>query len=130
MVNNDINRKLCDGTKDPVFGLEGNTTHTNKMDRCNSAFSFSKFEKLLANHVKNEDLMSTSLPNNVQDTDGTLQRTYLSRGKESISPTDDLTIPPSVWAMDVLDGLLVLGCSNGRIELWESFTGKFKVTLK
>ena len=129
MVNNDISKKIEDSSKNNIIGHEDNTVHDKKMERCNSAFSFSKFEKLLANHKENESIMSTSLPNCTQDEESLLQRTYLSRGKEGISTTDNKLIPSSVWAMDVSDGLLVLGCSNGRIELWESFTGKLKVKL-
>ena len=36
---------------------------------------------------------------------------------------------PSVWTMDCEDGLIVLGCSNGRIEIWETMTCQFKVCL-
>ena len=130
MVNNDISKKIEDSSKNNIIGREDNTVHDKKMERCNSAFSFSKFEKLLANYKENEDIMSTSLPNSSQYEENILQRTYLPRGKESISTTDNKLIPSSVWAMDVSDGLLVLGCSNGRIELWESFTGILKVKLK
>ena len=127
MVSNDINKTFEDSSKQPSIVEEPNTIDTKKMERCNSAFSFSKFEKILASHIENEDLMSTSLPNNSQEVESGAQRIYQPMGIGSISPTCDTTIPPSVWAMDVSDGLLVLGCSNGRIELWESFTGKLKV---
>lgn len=36
---------------------------------------------------------------------------------------------PSIWCMDYMDNLIVLGCSNGRLEFWEGTTGKFKVNL-
>ena len=130
MVNNDISKKVEDSSKNKIIGHEDDTVHDKKMERCNSAFSFSKFEKLLANHKENEDIMSTSLPNCTQDEESLLKRTYLPRGKERISTFDHKLIPSSVWAMDVSDGLLVLGCSNGRIELWESFSGKLKVKFK
>ena len=130
MVNNDISKKIEDSSKNNIIGREDDTVHDKKMERCNSAFNFSKFEKLLANHKENEDIVSTSLPNCTKDEEILLAGTYLPRGKESISTTDNKLIPSSVWAMDVSDGLLVLGCSNGRIELWESFTGKLKVKFK
>lgn len=34
-----------------------------------------------------------------------------------------------VWCLDYLDNLIVVGCSSGRIEVWEGTTGKFKVNL-
>ena len=34
---------------------------------------------------------------------------------------------PSVWTMDCEDGLIILGCSNGRIEVWDTLSGQLKV---
>ena len=130
MVSNDINKTFEDSSKQPSAVEKSDKIDRKKMERCNSAFSFSKFEKLLAGHIENEDLMSTSLPNNSQEVENGLHRPYQPKGIGNVSPTCDTSIPPSVWAMDVSDGLLVLGCSNGRIELWESFTGKLKVRSK
>lgn len=39
--------------------------------------------------------------------------------------TDTSKVPP-IWCMDYLDNLIVLGCSDGRLEFWEGTTGKFK----
>ncbi len=33
----------------------------------------------------------------------------------------------AIWAMDCEDGLIVLGCANGRIEVWETLTCQLKV---
>lgn len=32
-----------------------------------------------------------------------------------------------IWCIDYLDNLIVIGCKNGRLEVWEGTTGKFKV---
>ena len=34
---------------------------------------------------------------------------------------------PSVWALDCSDRFIVLGCSSGRIEVWEIEAGAFQV---
>ena len=55
------------------------------------------------------------------------------RLKRSVSEGRDLrSVPlsegaPTVWAMEYSDGYLVLGCSNGRIEIWDTSTGSLKV---
>lgn len=33
----------------------------------------------------------------------------------------------AVWAMDCEDGLTVLGCAKGRIEIWDTISCQFKV---
>ena len=33
---------------------------------------------------------------------------------------------PNIWCMDVADGLIVAGCSNGNIEFWDSVNGSLK----
>ena len=40
----------------------------------------------------------------------------------SIKPT-----PPSVWSLDCNERFVILGCSNGRIEVWEIEAGAFQV---
>ena len=45
----------------------------------------------------------------------------LSNNKENV---------PQVWALDANDQVIVLGCANGKIEVWESRTGKFKGLYK
>ena len=37
--------------------------------------------------------------------------------------------PASVWAMDCEEGLIILGCANGRIEIWETMSCQFKVII-
>jgi WD40 repeat protein len=38
---------------------------------------------------------------------------------------------PSVWCMDCVDGIIILGCANGRIEIWDTVSGQLKVhTIK
>ena len=37
--------------------------------------------------------------------------------------------PASVWAMDCEEGLIILGCANGRIEVWETMSCQFKVII-
>lgn len=34
----------------------------------------------------------------------------------------------SVWAMDYVDNLVIIGCADGRLELWEATTCKLKVS--
>ena len=41
-----------------------------------------------------------------------------------------LQLAPSastVWAMEYSEGLLLLGCSDGRIEIWDATNGTLKV---
>ena len=38
-------------------------------------------------------------------------------------------LSPAVWAMDCHDGLIILGCCNGRIEIWDAQSGAFKVII-
>ena len=66
----------------------------------NGAFNFERFHKL-KNGVKNET---------------------------SVNNLDEKQSPASVWAMDCEDGLTVLGCANGRIEIWETMSCQFKVS--
>ena len=33
---------------------------------------------------------------------------------------------PPVWSLDCSDRLVVVGCANGRIEVWEARTGAFR----
>lgn len=37
--------------------------------------------------------------------------------------------PSPIWCMDYLENLIVVGCSNGRIEFWEGTMGKLKVRI-
>jgi hypothetical protein len=51
----------------------------------------------------------------------------------SDGPSGDLPAPPlapPVWALDCSDRFIVLGCSNGRIEVWELEAGAFQVCSK
>lgn len=36
--------------------------------------------------------------------------------------------PPAIWCMDIMDDIIVIGCSNGRLEFWEASSGKLKVS--
>jgi hypothetical protein len=38
--------------------------------------------------------------------------------------------PPPVWCIDCQSNQIVIGCSNGRLELWEATSGKFKVSVQ
>ncbi|XP_065352415.1 sterol regulatory element-binding protein cleavage-activating protein [Cloeon dipterum] len=40
-----------------------------------------------------------------------------------LSPVPD---PPPIWCIDCQSNQIVIGCANGRLELWEATTGKFK----
>ncbi|ELU06614.1 hypothetical protein CAPTEDRAFT_96666 [Capitella teleta] len=33
---------------------------------------------------------------------------------------------PAVWCLECKDNLIVVGCSNGRLELWDGFSGQLK----
>jgi hypothetical protein len=35
--------------------------------------------------------------------------------------------PPQVWALDCSDRLLAIGCSDGRVEVWDVHQGILKV---
>ena len=35
-------------------------------------------------------------------------------------------MPPPVWCLDCSDRLVVVGCANGRLEVWEARTGAFR----
>ena len=97
-----------------------------------SAFDFTKFEKLARNQSQGKDLLSQSLPNSMLETHPGLEGNFgghQSRSFNLPSHAYDESIRPSVWSLDACDGLLVLGCSNGRIELWDISSGNFKVFL-
>lgn len=36
---------------------------------------------------------------------------------------------PAIWALDLHDGLLALGCSDGSVEFWDAASGHFKVKI-
>ena len=97
-----------------------------------SAFDFTKFERLARNQSQGKDLLSQSLPNSMLETHFGLEGNFgghQSRSFNLPSHAYDESIRPSVWSLDACDGLLVLGCSNGRIELWDVSSGNFKVFL-
>lgn len=54
-----------------------------------------------------------------------------SASSVTTSRGEDLTLnsdsPPSVWALDCNERFVILGCSNGRIEVWEIEEGAFQV---
>lgn len=52
-----------------------------------------------------------------------------SHEKSIFSIINDQNCPPSIWCMDFADDLIVLGCSDGRLEFWEASTAKFHVSL-
>ena len=35
----------------------------------------------------------------------------------------------SIWTMDCEDGLIILGLSNGSIEIWDTLSGQLKVVI-
>jgi hypothetical protein len=45
-------------------------------------------------------------------------------GEHAVSPAT-----PSVWSLDCSDRFVVLGCSSGRIEVWEIEAGAFQVNI-
>ena len=73
--------------------------HSNNHDN-NGAFNFEKFHKM-----KNNGLIRNESDHNSMENQS----------------------PASVWAMDCEDGLIVLGCADGRIEIWETMSCQFKV---
>ncbi|XP_059471097.1 sterol regulatory element-binding protein cleavage-activating protein isoform X2 [Neocloeon triangulifer] len=38
--------------------------------------------------------------------------------------------PPPIWCIDCQSNQIVIGCANGRLELWEATTGKFKCLME
>ena len=132
------NEDLVMGSKDTAdvsslnpetFNAQG---HNNLEKGKNSAFDFTKFERLARNQSQGKDLLSQSLPNSMMETHFGLEGNFKGHQSRSFnlpSHAYDESIRPSVWSLDACDGLLVLGCSNGRIELWDISSGNFKVFL-
>ena len=112
-----------------IFVVLMNTyTHANEV----KVFDFTKFERLARDQSQGKDLLSQSLPNSMLETHFGLEGNFgghQSRSFNLPSHAFDESIRPSVWSLDACDGLLVLGCSNGRIELWDVSSGNFKVFL-
>ena len=52
------------------------------------------------------------------------QKTKLKNGKIKAESSS-----VSVWTMDCEDGLIILGCSNGTIEIWDTLSGQLKVGI-
>ena len=133
------NEDLVTGNKDTadVSSLNPETFDTQGQNNLeqgrSSAFDFTKFERLARNQSQGKDLLSQSLPNSMLETDFNLEGSFgghQSRSFNLPSHIYDESIRPSVWSLDACDGLLVLGCSNGRIELWDISSGNFKVFLR
>ena len=126
MSNNDMWKDDTDTTS--LFSNETNNAQENT--KSSGAFNFVKFERLMASQIEQkQEIMSTSLPNNVLNGENTLDDLCSeSKIHTEVGVNDTTSIPPSVWAMDVSEGFLVLGCSNGKMELWETLTGKYKVS--
>lgn len=71
-----------------------------------------KFSDSPCNRYVSNDLESTSDPSHLSDS------------------LNDMTFvsPPAIWCMDIMDDIIVIGCSNGRLEFWEASSGKLKVS--
>lgn len=54
----------------------------------------------------------------------------LSLGDQSVldawAPEEDTEQASAVWCLATLHGLIVTGCGNGRIEVWEAETGELR----
>ena len=80
------------------------------------------------------DLKPNSTPNSTQQNSNggsgyDFQKYQRIPNGFSRQKSENLNSIPSGWTMDCEDGLIVLGCSNGRIEIWETMTCQFKVCL-
>ena len=51
----------------------------------------------------------------------------LSDHSSSVSVCSHPLDVSSVWSMDCSDRLIVLGCSSGRVEVWDARSAAFKV---
>ena len=47
-----------------------------------------------------------------------------------IRTDNELNKSNSIWTMDCEDGLIILGCSNGSIEIWDTLSGQLKVIFQ
>jgi len=52
---------------------------------------------------------------------------------ECVSPVPSHSPPhpsthnlPSIWSVDLAEGLVILGCETGRLEVWDALTGQFR----
>ena len=51
----------------------------------------------------------------------------LKNGKIKLADYELSNKNNSVWTMDCEDGLIILGCSNGTVEIWDTLSGQLKV---
>ena len=82
----------------------------------NNCFKFSPSEPVKTNFAT----MATS-PNKSNRSGNLCNDDDLKSHEAAISES------PAVWSMDSTDGLTLLGCSSGRVEVWGSEDGTFKV---
>ena len=87
--------------------LQHDQTHENPSFTINTNFSSMQIERQEAN-----------VPYDFQK----FQKTKLKNGKIKAESSS-----VSVWTMDCEDGLIILGCSNGTIEIWDTLSGQLKV---
>lgn len=69
-----------------------------------------------------------SLPVNCENLNG-LTHSYMNDIFVNSEVNESKSEIPPVWCLDCFDNLVVVGCSNGRLEFWESLTAKLKVFM-
>lgn len=85
-------------------------------------------ESLVCNNETEKNEKRYSLPISCENTNNLSNSNYVSEFCNNCEGSGK-NVPP-IWCLDCLDNLIVVGCSNGRIEFWECITGRFKVIDK
>lgn len=57
------------------------------------------------------------------------QHTRESCGERGLATDNAVQQMAPIWCLDCHENLIVVGCSNGRLEFWEGSTGTFKVKI-
>ncbi|KAL0277128.1 UNVERIFIED_CONTAM: hypothetical protein PYX00_004516 [Menopon gallinae] len=70
-----------------------------------------------------------SLPVNCENLNG-LTQSYVNDLFMNSDGNDGKSEIPPVWCLDCFDNLIVVGCSNGRLEFWDSLTAKLKCAFE
>ncbi|XP_077302118.1 SREBP cleavage activating protein isoform X2 [Arctopsyche grandis] len=112
--------------------------HINE-ENCSSDLQLQEKPSLMLNksHLKRDILKSYHLSQEKTPSQSIGESTYCekfnqtppgdskSHEKPIFNIINDKNCPPSIWCMDFADDLIVLGCSDGRLEFWEASTAKF-----
>lgn len=83
-------------------------------------FNSSSVDSVTSSYVRNKSKLSNcSITSRTEGSDMNNAISFIWKGKAiSESP---------VWCMDFCNDLIILGCSDGRLEFWEASSGKLMV---